>query len=354
MLEVEDKPHIVDPTEALVPVPVTALEPIARCFAPANGGPPLFIQHDESQALSIDALIAWIGARRAVFDRLILEHGGIVMRGFPVVTVADFDRLIGLFPAYDSGYAAGMSPRQKVTGKVLESTRMAEDFKIILHSEMAYMKSYPPRIAFFSRQTSKTGGATTIGSAREFLRRIPAPLREKLERHKVHIIRNYAPKGSNSDAAKFDTHEKVGWDAAFFTDDPSEVERKCREFGMEFFWNDDGSLTLLDVSEPFTIHPKTGERFYRNNLHANRGADGKWGSNTSVTPAGAKRPSGQFLDNGEPLEPTEAETIRAILDEIEMRWQWHDGDIMILDNLQVLHGRETFTGPREVLVALLD
>jgi hypothetical protein len=26
---------------------------------------------------------------------------------------------------------------------------------------------------------------------------------------------------------------------------------------------------------------------------------------------------------------------------------------MILDNLQVFHGRETFSGPREVMVALL-
>jgi len=52
-------------------------------------------------------------------------------------------------------------------------------------------------------------------------------------------------------------------------------------------WNEDGSLTMLDVTQTFTVHPKTGERFYRSNL-------------------------------------------------------------------QVAHGRNSYTGPREIMVALLD
>jgi len=114
-------------------------------------------------------------------------------------------------------------------------------------------------------------------------------------------------------------------------------------------------LTLLDVTPTFTVHPKTGERFYRNNLHTNITYD-RAGLSEMVAELRAKqkRPSGMFLDNGEKLSEAEAETIIRTFEEIELAWPWQNGDIMMLDNLQVAHGRNTFTGPREIMVALLD
>jgi len=352
MSNVQDRPIQRDPTRSLVPVPVDALRPEAVCHLPEQGAPPLFIDKAEGIDLTTDAFISWVEAKRRVLDALILAHGGIVLRGFPTRTAEQFNALVGLFPGFQNGYAAGMSPRNKVTGNVLESTRMVEDFKIILHSEMAYMKNYPPRIAFFCRQAATERGATTIGPAREVLKRLPARLRERLEAHKIHVVRNYAPKGNSRDAAIVADAGQVGWDSAFFTEDRAEVEKICRKLGIEPTWNDDGSLTLVDVNEPFTVHPVTGERFYRNNLHTNRTAGGDWGTESCAS-AGERRPSGHFLDDGEPLIPQDAALIRNILEDIELAWQWRDGDLMILDNLQVFHGRETFSGPREVMVALL-
>jgi hypothetical protein len=65
-------------------------------------------------------------------------------------------------------------------------------------------------------------------------------------------------------------------------------------------------------------------------------------------------PTGSFLGNGEPLSDAEFKTFDALIDARTYSWPWRNGDIMILDNLQVWHGRNPYEGPREVQVALLD
>jgi alpha-ketoglutarate-dependent taurine dioxygenase len=337
-------------------VAVEALGPGISAWVGGDAVPPLFIA-PVSSGVIVDhaALRAWARDHREGIDRLILEHGGIVLRDFPITSAEEFDNFISVFPAYQPGYVGGMSPRKKIRGQVLESTRLAQDFKIMLHSEMAYMKSYPPRIAFFCKQASPVGGETIIGSMREFMKKLPDGLRHKLEAHGVRVVRNFAAAGSSKDKTVIDHPDKVGWDDAFYTNSRDEVETHCRDLGMEAIWNVDGSLTLVDMSKAFTVHPKTGEQFYRANLHTNEVYDlPGYREIAAVISAKQEQPSGHFLDNGEKLTADEAKTIRSIFDEIEIAWPWQNGDVMILDNLQVAHGRNPFTGPREIMVALLE
>ena len=352
--------HIVQPNSAPVAADsrhrteIDGLAPEATATCPERGPPPLFIERVPGALDEIGEFLDWAEARRELLDHLILQYGGIVLRGFPLASAEDFDRFVRLFPAYDRGYVAGMTPRNFVAGKVMESTRLAADYKIGLHSEMAYMRTYPPRIAFFARKAAGVGGETIIGSLREITRRLPKPLRARLEAHKVHMVRNYAPCGNTRDAAVVEHADQMGWDDAFHTESRSDVEAQCRAIGLDFTWNADASLTVVDTLDPFTDHPKTGERFFRSNVHTNKAADRQgYGDIRTRVQASQKRRSGHFLDNGEELSPDECETIHRILEEVEISWKWQDGDVMILDNLQVAHGRNPFSGPREILVALL-
>ncbi|UIF85685.1 TauD/TfdA family dioxygenase [Cupriavidus sp. UYPR2.512] len=43
-----------------------------------------------------------------------------------------------------------------------------------------------------------------------------------------------------------------------------------------------------------------------------------------------------------------------LCDQTTYSWPWRDGDVMVLDNLQVWHGRNPYQGTRDVQVALLD
>jgi hypothetical protein len=55
--------------------------------------------------------------------------------------------------------ACGMNGEDRSQGEDFASpTYLTAGFKLGLHSEMAYMNSFPPRIAFFCQQASGVGG----------------------------------------------------------------------------------------------------------------------------------------------------------------------------------------------------
>ncbi len=329
--------------------------PQVRCLLPEAGAPPLFILADPGAFPSIEQVVAWITAHRAVLDALITEHGGIVLRDFPVVTSEDFNAAISVFPNYRRGYIGGAGPRAKITGQVMEATQLDETMRLTLHSEMGYTRSFPPRIAFFCRKPAEAGGETTIGNMRAFMAMFPADIREKLERHGGRTIRNFAPAGASKGQRMTDHPDRRGWDDAFETDDRSEVEARCAEMGMAPIWNDDGTLTLVTDLTAFETHPVTGETFYRLHIHTNKAFETpERNALTQALRASQRMPSGHSLGNGEPLPDDDCERLAANYRAVTVAWPWHSGDVMILDNLIVTHGRNPYQGTRDTQVALLD
>jgi alpha-ketoglutarate-dependent taurine dioxygenase len=47
------------------------------------------------------------------------------------------------------------------------------------------------------------------------------------------------------------------------------------------------------------------------------------------------------------------EALYPVLEEVTVAFPWRAGDVMILDNIYSFHGRNAFTGTRDVQVALL-
>lgn len=342
------------PTE-VIPVAVPGLGNDVKCWIGGQDVPPLFIEAKAGRFESRDDVLSWVNEHRPELDRLTVEHGGIWLRGFPLKSAEDFNAVMGLYPAFEGGYVAGGSPRKKVTGQVMESTQLDEEYKITLHSEMSYLRHYPARIAFFCRQAPPVGGETIIGNMREFMKRMPAELREKLEKHTIRQVRNLAPAGISTGKAVADHPDMVSWDVSFDTDSKEQVEADCSKLGLEAIWNDDGSLTLLGYMEPFVDHPQTGERLYHTNIHTDGKILGaKYAELDKRLLSKQKMPSGFTLDNGEALTSEEAQSIADTLASIEIAWPWQEGDVMILDNLLCQHGRNPFSGSREILTALLS
>ncbi|GAA5233983.1 hypothetical protein FOZ76_26965 [Verticiella sediminum] len=327
------------------------LDSRVRCYELRPGRAPLFIERVDPRLANAEDFHAWLAATRPTIDRLIVDHGGIVLRGFPVRDTPDFVRLTGEFPQFQSGYAGGRAPRSAIKGHVMESTRLAPSVHLILHSEMAYVRDYPRRIAFYSRVTAPVGGETTIGDMRDLVAAMPAALVEKLQRHGTRMASNYGPRAVSMDAT-YAHMDLRGWNQAFYTEDPAEVERICAAKGLEPIWNADGSLTVLTPLEPLVEHPITGQRLFRSVIHVPPQAE-----NAELTRELRSRqqyPTGATLGNGEPLSEDELQTLRTLCRERGAAWPWQDGDVMILDNLQVWHGRNPYEGAREVQVALLD
>jgi alpha-ketoglutarate-dependent taurine dioxygenase len=318
-------------------------------WTPGNELPLLFLEPTPGSLPTFETFEAWAVTHRAQLDGLILRHGGILLRGFPIASTTQFNAFSAIFPPFSSGYAGGGAPRKVIEGRVMESTRYDQKMKIPLHSEMAYLSTYPARIAFFCKQAAPVGGETIIGSMRQFMRLLPDELRDKLRTHSVCVVRNFAPAGSTGGVVE--NSDSIGWDHAFYTSNRAEVEQHCRRLGAEFTWNEGGGLTIVNAMKALTVHPQTGETFYRSHIHASRVGSREL---DSASLARQHRPSGYTLDNGETLSQHEAQQIQSLFERIERSFPWSDGDLMILDNLQVAHGRNPFSGSREVVVALLN
>ncbi|MEI9928471.1 MAG: TauD/TfdA family dioxygenase [Sphingomonas sp.] len=325
-----------------------------RCWSLPQGGPPLFISCPEGIDAP-DAMAEWIMQHRAALDRLILQHGGIVLRGFPLVTALDFERITRVFPAYEPGYVGGASPRGKVVGNVMQATQLGPEVAIPQHQEMAYLPHYPARIAFFCRKPADTGGATSIADMRAVTRDIPDWLRDGLAEHGVRGVLNFAAPPEADGEVVSDTADNKPWSEVYGTRDRAEVEKVIADLGQTPIWHADNSLTVLSHLPAFAEHPDTGERLYRSILHTNyltyEGSPHGKARRARLLAAG-KPPTGYTLGNGHELTRDESRELERAFDDHTVDWEWQAGDLMILDNLLVSHGRAAFTGERETLVAI--
>jgi len=72
---------------------------------------------------------AWLQGNEKELKKLLLKHGGFLLRGFPVDQVDQFNKVIDTLCFGEClDYIGGDSPRKKVAGKVYTSTEAAPSF----------------------------------------------------------------------------------------------------------------------------------------------------------------------------------------------------------------------------------
>ncbi|WP_306751768.1 TauD/TfdA family dioxygenase [Paracoccus actinidiae] len=95
--------------------------------------------------------------------------------------------------------------------------------------------------------------------------------------------------------------------------------------GQDFDLHDDGALTYRLTVDPVRPSVLGG---------ADRGF-----ANAVLGPSHNYQPPRYAMADGSPVTPAEIESIRALAEEVTHEINWQDGDIAILDNTRVMHGR---------------
>jgi hypothetical protein len=65
-------------------------------------------------------------------------------------------------------------------------------------------------------------------------------------------------------------------------------------------------------------------------------------------------PANTFYGNGTPIEPEVMEHLREAYRRETVSFPWQKGDLLMLDNMLVAHGRAPYSGPRQILVGMAE
>lgn len=326
-----------------------------------GGSPPLFVEPATDDLRSPTAFVAWFERNAGLLGEALDTHGAVVLRGFPIRTTADFNDLIEVLGPWEANYAGGASLRSRIDGAVYETTRVSPAMKIGMHQEMNYLAEAPGRLAFFCAKPADRGGETLIADMRRFTREIPPDLYDRFARLGTRIVRNFVAPPADGSTEEAGLHpDQRSWVTAFYTDDRAEVERECARKSLTPIWHDDGSLSVETAFPILMTHPRTGEEVYRGvvHFHPDDYADAaqvpeQVRQKIDELLARQRIPSGYMLGDGSVLAPHERHPLARRIEELETYWDWQAGDLMIIDNLLVAHGRNPFEGSRDVQVALL-
>jgi alpha-ketoglutarate-dependent taurine dioxygenase len=277
-------------------------------------------------------------------DKL-LEHGALLLRGFPALDPPAFAEFVRRFSGQTPlSYAGGASPRINLGGGVYTSTEYPSHYALSLHNEMSYTSRWPRHLFFYCAVAPERGGETPLADSRRVLEKIDAEVVRQFKSRKIKYVRNLHG----------GTGTGYSWQEAFETEDRTVFENLCRAAGIDWAWRTDGGVRLCEVRPATAVHPSTGEEVWFNQ------AEGFHPSASGAPPDAeldyAVREDelrlNAFHGDGGSLSTSALEHIREVTRAEAVFFPWRAGDILIVDNMLACHGRMPFTGARKVLLAM--
>ena len=186
-------------------------------------------------------------------------YGAVLIRGFQISSSSEFERPVLSFQPGLSNCYRGTSPRKLEDGTtyVFSAADVPSNFPIAQHLEMSFLPS-PPRALYFScmKAPTSSGGETALCDFTKVYKELSPELRQKFLDKTVMYTRTHKKIPNSNSLFNFDVADMKGWPDLFGTDDKQEVERICKEEGVDVQWKGDTFVSVIK-SEAFQLHPIT-------------------------------------------------------------------------------------------------
>jgi alpha-ketoglutarate-dependent taurine dioxygenase len=324
-------------------------------FGP-GGGLPLFIQPKAYDLVSdAGAFLAWFRDNGESIDALITRTGALVLRGFAVTATAVFSELMREYGSPAFGYAAGVSSRRRLVDRVYESTNVPKEDVMMFHQEMAYLPNYPLRLAFYCQTPPVSGGETLLADMRKVMRALPAQFVQSIQDRGVLYTTNFRDRDRSSGNSYLDIVHRP-WQDTFSTESRPEAEATCRAIGLGAAWLDDDSLSVTYRAPGIISHPQTGERAWFNMISTYDLNQQNIGDRVRLYEVhyGDARPWPFEVAYGDGIliERNYMSALYAALRSSTVSFSWRCRDVLLIDNILVAHGRNSYAGERNVQVVL--
>lgn len=322
------------------PISVSQDELVKIRFLPDAVNLPLVIQ----PAVEGIDLATWALNHQRFIESHLCQHGALLFRNFNVRSVAEFERFIIGTSSEWAEYREAATPRRQINDNIHTSTEYPADQYIFLHNENSHCDSWPQKIYFFCVTPAQHGGETPIADCRNIFAQIAPEIRERFLTKKVMYVRN------------FGAGLGFPWQTVFKTTEKAGVEEYCRKAGIKAEWKDDDHLRISYVREAVAKHPRTNELIWFNHatfFHVSTLESSVRNALLSQMPE-SDLPYNTYYGDGSPIEPSILDELRAIYRRETIAFPWQEGDVLMLDNMLVAHGRAPFTGQRRILVGMSD
>ncbi|KAL6496994.1 hypothetical protein OROGR_028923 [Orobanche gracilis] len=288
-------------------------------------------------------LTAAVKDQRPWLEFLLHRHGALLFRGFDsLATASDFNEVVEAFGYEEFPYVGGAAPRTNVVGRVFTANESPPDQKIPFHHEMAQVPEYPSKLFFFCEVEPASGGETPIVLSHVVYERMQEKYPdfvEKLEKHGLIYTRVLGEEDDPSSPIG------RGWKSTFLTKDRGVAEQRAAKLNMNLEWTDgDGVVKTLMGPIPAIKYDEARQRkiWFNSMVAAYTGwEDARNDPKRAVT-----------FGDGSPLPGHIVYDCLKILEEESVVLPWQKGDVMLIDNLAVLHSRKSFTPPRRILASL--
>ncbi|XP_043719765.1 clavaminate synthase-like protein At3g21360 [Telopea speciosissima] len=301
---------------------------------------PAIVSPETTFDFDLPRFIGAITQHKSWLESLIHTSGALLLRGFPVITASDFDHVVQAFGYDELPYVGGAAPRTKVVGRVFTSNESPPDQKIPFHHEMAQVPEFPSKLFFFCEEEPANGGETPIVLSHLIYNRMKEKYPEFVEKLDELGLIYTRILGVGDDPS---SPIGRGWQSTFLTTDKSIAEERAARLGMKLEWMEDGVKTVMGPIPAVKFEQTRGRKIWFNSMVA---------AYTGWEDARNDPVKAVTFGDGTPLPSEIIYDCLAILENESVAIPWQKGDILLIDNLAVLHARRSFKPPRRILASL--
>lgn len=285
----------------------------------------------------------WIDDQKSALSRVLARNGAILFRNFGLTNDHEFDEFIKAFGFPNFTYAESLSNavRQNRTERVFTANEAPSEVSIFLHHEMAQTPVFPSKLFFYCEQAAQEGGQTPLCRSDELLNVV-----EKNQPDFLHKCESLGVRYSNTMPARnnFESGQGRSWRSTLSVSTPAEAEIKLQTLGYSWQWLEGDSLRVTTSVMPAVRTLLDGRRVFFNQLIA---AFKGWKNEDN------DRNKAITFGDGSAIDERDMGRVSDSAEVLTFDMCWETGDVVLVDNFLVMHGRRPFKGTRRVLASLV-
>lgn len=286
------------------------------------------------------SLADWAIKNASYIEKVLVHDGHAHLRGFRVAGVEEFESAARtLCGPLIAGY--GDLPTSDDFREGYFATRYPEQLEIKFHNEASHTDTWPSRQMFYCVREAATGGEWTIVDGRVAVDAMPSEIVSQVSASGFLYRRRFIP---SLDADWRQLYSVASYDELL-------LKMRARGYGVSI----QGEDVVVSYRAPGIINDQrdaTPRWFNQVLLHHRAALAQEVDELLSALYAPEDYPRTVYFGDGKPIPDDWIHRIESVLADCGATIPAATGDVLLVNNLTVAHGRRPYTGDRVVRVAL--